>query len=368
MIDAIIVLLEHAGIHFGFFRLMDYLVFRALMGMATSLGLTLLFGFRLIALLYEKGYRDTSGDFLSIDTGSKRGTPTAGGIMILIATTLSVVLWARFENPFVLPLLIGFLYCGLVGFLDDALKVRFKSSLSGMGQLAKTFLLLLFAIPFALYFVSPLNPVPENLRTLINLPFVKPPVLHLAVLVFATFVVFTVFSIVNSVNITDGLDGLLASTSVVTIGVYVVFAWVLENTRVAERLLFSPIPGAGEVAVFGTILMGSVLGFLWYNAYPAEVFMGDTGSLAIGAALAMMALFTKQEMLFIIVGGVYVLEIFTSLVQEKIGSRFGRRIFYRAPYHHSMVHRGIAETKTVTRIWILSLLLGLVGLLSLKIR
>jgi len=369
VIDLVISWLRHAGVDFGFFRLMDYPTFRALMGMATALGLSLMLGFRIIVMLYREGYRDTSGELLSIaDTQSKRGTPSAGGVMMLLTACTSVALWCDLENPFVPPLLLGFLYLGMVGFVDDFQKARLKSSLGGLGQLAKTLLQLAFLVPFALYFVSSHSPVPQTLQTLIHIPFYKYPLLDLGSVGFVFFTVFAMFSIVNAVNFTDGMDGLLGATSVLAVGVYVIFAYVIGQQALADRLLFPYIPGVSEIVVFGAVLMGSVLGFLWFNAYPAEVFMGDTGSLAIGGAIAMMAFFVKQEMLFVVVGGLFVLEILTSLVQDKIGYRIGRRLVHRAPFHHSLTHRGIAETKVVVRLWILSLMLALIGLLSLKVR
>ncbi len=369
MVRLLVEALRAAGIDFGFFRLVDYQSFRALMGMATALAVSLWWGHRIIVRLYNEQFRDASGDMRSIgDVQSKRGTPSAGGVIMLAAVAAATALWADLENGFVAPLLLGFLYLGVVGFVDDFQKARFKSSLSGLGQLAKTVLEMLFLVPFALYFVSPLNPVPEALTTLVYVPFYKHPVVDLGILGFVAFTVFAIFSIINAVNIADGLDGLLGTTSVSTVGVYVIFAFVVGDASLSSQLLFPRIVGAGEVAVFGAVLMGAVLGFLWYNAYPAEVFMGDTGSLAIGGAIAMMAFFTKQEMLFVIVGGIFVIEILTSLLQDKIGNRLGRRLVHRAPFHYSMTHAGIAETKVVIRLWIASLVLALIGLLSLKVR
>lgn len=370
MIQLIIELLRECGIDYGFFRLMGYTTFRGLMGMATALALSVLLGHRIIVMLYRERFRDTSGEMFSLrrDATSKRGTPQAGGVMILLATDVSVALWADLTNPFVPLLLGGFLYMGFVGFIDDFQKVRFKSSLAGLSQLAKTILLMAFIVPFSILLVSPFNPVPEELRTVVQAPFYKVPLVDLGAVGFSLFAVFAIFAIVNAVNIADGMDGLLGTTSALTLGVYLIFAFVIGDSALSGQLLFAHIPDLGEVAVFAAVLMGSILGFLWFNAYPAEVFMGDTGSLAIGGVIAMTAFFVKQELLFVIVGGVFVLEIFTSLIQDKIGYRIGRRLFYRAPFHHSMTHLGIAETKVVVRLWIIGLVLALVGLLSLKVR
>jgi phospho-N-acetylmuramoyl-pentapeptide-transferase len=361
-------LLRAAHVGVGFLRLGESVTFRAIMALATSLALALALGWKVVVWLYRRRFRDTSGEFLSIRTHSKQGTPTGGGLLILLSTAISVALWGHFRSVQIVVLLGGFVYLGCVGLLDDALKVRFKSSLFGLGQLAKTALLLGFVVPFAWYLVSPWSPLPPSLQTSITLPFVKHPLVDVGPLAFAVFAAFVLFSIINAVNVTDGMDGLLCGASTSVLGVYVVFAYVLSNALLSRYLLFPFVPGSEEVVIFGTALIGGVLGFLWRNTFPAEVFMGDTGSLAIGGAIGMMAFLLRQEMLFPIVGGLFVLEIFTSLLQEKIGTRLGRRIVLRAPFHHALTHRGIAEPKAVVRLWIVSFLLAAIGLLSLKVR
>ncbi len=368
MIKLLVTWLDLEGADLGFLRLMNYITVRALLGMATAMFLSVLFGFRFIVFAYDHNLRDSSGDHLSLTVHSKRGTPTAGGLLVLATTLVALGLWGDFENAYFWPLLAGFAYLCLVGFIDDFLKARFKSSLSGLSQLGKTFLLLLYIVPFAIYLVSDLSPVPAAQRTLLYVPFYKAPLLDLGSFAYAAFVVFAVFSIINAVNIADGMDGLLCGTSSLTLGVYVIFAYVLGNSVFSAYLLFPYMAGAGEMAVVGGTLMGAILGFMWFNTYPAEIFMGDTGSLGIGGVIAMLAFLTKQEMLFLIVGGVFVFEILSSLVQQKIGDRLGRRILTRAPFHHAMSHRGIPEPKVVIRFWIVSLILASIGILSLKIR
>ncbi len=368
MIELLIALLKIAGINYGFFRLMNYITFRAIMAMGTALLFSLIFGFKFILFLYKKKFRDTSGETLSINAYSKRGTPTAGGTLIISSTLLSLVLWGDFTNSFFLVLISAFLYFGFVGFLDDFQKSRFKSSLSGLSQLGKTILMLAYIVPFSFYYISPLCPISQKLKTLIYIPFYKNPVLDLGEIGFVLFIIFVMFSVINSVNMTDGMDGLLSGVSVLTIGVYIVFAYIIGNSLASSHYLFPYIMGVEEVTVFGAALIGAILGFLWYNSYPAEIFMGDTGSLAIGSVIALMLFFTKQEMLFIISGGVFIVEIFTSLLQEKIGDRLGRRMIYRAPIHHTLTHEGIAEPKAVIRIWIVAIILAIISLLSLKVR
>jgi len=367
MIKLIIEFFQANGIDYGFFRLINYITFRALMGMVFSLFFCLIYGSDFIVFLYKKGLKDTSGEVI-VSSHSKKGTPTAGGLLIILSVLVSLFFWGDFKNTFVLVLLAGFVYTGFVGFIDDFLKVRFKSSLSGLSQMGKTLMLFAFIIPFTVFYLSSLNPLPDGLKTLIYLPFYKNPVMVLPDIVFAVFMVFTMFAIINAVNIVDGMDGLLGGTSVLTIGVYTIFAYVMGNSVLSQYLLFPYIPGVEEIVVFCSILIGGIVGFLWFNTYPAEVFMGDTGSLAIGSVIAMVAFFLKQEFLFLIVGGLFVFEIFTSLLQEKIGNRIGRRLVYRAPYHHTLTHKGIAEPKAVVRLWLISVILALIGLLSLKIR
>ncbi|MBN2382237.1 phospho-N-acetylmuramoyl-pentapeptide-transferase [bacterium] len=368
MVMLVIDYLRSLGIDFGFFRLLNYITFRAIMGMTTALLFSLFFGFRYILFLYRKKLRDSSGDILSLKVFSKRGTPTGGGLLIISSALFSLLLWADWNNIFMLVLVCAFVYFGLVGFIDDFQKSRLRSSLSGLSQLWKTILLLLFIVPFALFFVSPVNPVPPEVKTLLWLPFYKFPILELSAFTFILFAIFVQFSIINAINITDGMDGLLPGISALNLGVYAIFAYIIGNAIASGHYLFPHIEGAGEISVFGATLIGALLGFLWFNTYPAEVFMGDTGSLSIGGALAIMSFFTKQELLFPIVGGIFVLEIFSALIQEKVGTPLGRRIFYRAPFHYTLTHRGIPEPKAVVRLWIISILLALVALLSLKVR
>ena len=368
MIHLLVKLLESAGVSFGFFRLFDYLSVNTLLAALTALLFQMAFGHRLIVFLYRKKFRDTGGEFASLDTSSKRGTPTGGGLLIVLSSITSILLWGRLNNPYLWIITSAFLYFALVGFLDDFQKVRLKSSLYGLSQLAKTVMQLLYIVPFALFFVSPLNPVPGPFRTKLFIPFMKNALGDLGPALFAAFIIFVFFSILNAVNITDGLDGLVSGPSILTIAIYGIFGYIIGNKVLAAYLLFPLFPGAGELSVFCGALVGALFGFLWYNTYPAEVFMGDTGSLSLGGSMAVLAFLTRQEMLFPIVGGVFVAMIGSSLVQEKIGMRLGRRIFLRAPIHHGLTYRGIAEPKVVIRIWIASILLAILAAMSIKLR
>ena len=183
------------------------------------------------------------------------------------------------------------------------------------------------------------------------------------------FILFVTMLISNSVNLTDGMDGLAIVPASFAVAVYGIFAYVMGNAVYSSYLMYDLLPGAGELLIFCLALFGAGIGFLWYNAYPAQVIMGDTGSMALGGILASLSVMLKQEVLFVIVGGVFIAEAFSSLIQEKIGENFlGRRIFYRAPLHHQMEYRGLAETKVVIRIWIIAGILAMIGIASMKLR
>jgi phospho-N-acetylmuramoyl-pentapeptide-transferase len=368
VIEWLTLLLADLGVRAGAFRLFGYLSFRLVMAALTALVLTLVFGHRVIVGLYRAGLRDTGGDHASLRVDSKRGTPTAGGLLIVGSTLASLALWGRWSSYYLLAAVAALAWFGLVGLFDDWLKVRLQSGLFGLGQAAKTVLQLLFAVPFACWLVSSSSPLPPGLRSTVLVPFARHAAWEVAPWAFAAFVILAFYAIVNAVNITDGLDGLAAGPSALTATLYGVYAYVLGNAITSRYLLFEHQPGVGELAVFAGALVGALSGFLWFNAYPAEVFMGDTGSMAVGASLATMAFLTRQELLFPLAGGVFVATVFTSLVQQKIGDRVGRRIFLRAPIHHSWVHRGVAEPKVVIRTWIVAVMLTLAAALSLKLR
>jgi phospho-N-acetylmuramoyl-pentapeptide-transferase len=368
VIEVLIELLQRAGVDAGYFRLLDYTTFRITMAALTALLLELAVGHRFIVWLFRR-FRDTGGEHASLRTDSKRGTPTAGGLLLLLSVLTSLILWGRWGNPFLRAAVASLVYFGLIGIFDDWLKMRLKSSLFGLGQMAKTVLQITFAAPFALWLVSGASPLPPSLRTTFLLPYAKNAAWDVGPWLFAGFVLLAFYSIVNAVNVTDGLDGLASGPALLTAVLYGIFAYVLGTAATARHLLFTPIPGVGELAVFSAALAGGLTGFLWFNAYPAEVFMGDTGSMAVGAALASLAFLTRQEMLFPLTGAVFVASMGSTFLQQELGDKhLGRRIFLRAPLHHGWVHRGIAEPKVVIRYWIVSALLTLVAGLSLKLR
>lgn len=353
----------------SFLRLIDYLTFRAIAAALTAFLLTMLLGRRIIEALYRGGMRDVIRDYGGLSNEGKGGTPTMGGLIILLAVLAGVVLWCDPFNPFIPLLLTALLWFGGIGAADDYLKCRHQDSDRGLSQRTKSlaqggFGLLLGVV--CLY--APFSPIPHALASKLYLPMLKTPVMDLS-WAYVPFIALTVCAIANSVNFADGLDGLAIVPVAFVAVVYGVFAYVIGNTIYSRHLLFFYLHGSGEVAIVCAAIFGAGFGFLWYNAYPAETFMGDTGSQALGGVLGTIAVLLKSEVLFLIVGGVFVAQAFSVLIQEKIGINWiGRRIFYRAPLHYTFLYRGIGETKVVVRFWIASGLLALIGLATLKIR
>jgi phospho-N-acetylmuramoyl-pentapeptide-transferase len=352
----------------SFMRLVDSISFRAIAGAITALLLTINFGGRAILLLYRRGQRDMPRDFGGLPpTGNQ--TKTYGGALIVTTILLSVLLWCKLHVSFTIICLVAVGWFALLGGLDDYLKVRHRNSAQGLSESAKLALQLAYALGFGLTFViEGTSPLPPGLATELYLPFVKTPVINLS-WAYVPFIVFTVIAIANAVNLADGVDGLAVVPVSFTIAVYGVFAYVSSHARISAFLIFPFVPGVGEVVVVCSIVFGACLGFLWFNCYPANVIMGDTGSMALGGLLGTVAVLLKQEFLFLIVGGIFVGEAVSSLAQDKIGVRWlGRRFFERAPFHDHYRMRGLADTKIVVRIWIVAGILALCGLATLKIR
>ena len=353
----------------SFLRLMHYLSFRAIAAAITAFLLTTLLGRRIVEALYRRGMRDVIRDYGSLSNEGKGGTPTMGGLIIILAVLTGVILWCDLSNPFIPLLLLSFVWFGGIGAADDYLKCRNQNSDMGLSQRAKSLAQGGFGLLLGLLCVcAPFSPIPPHLATKLYVPMVKLPVMDLS-WAYIPFIALTVYAIANSVNFADGLDGL----AIVPVGfvavVYGVFAYVIGNTIYSSYLHFFYLQGSGEVAIVCAAMFGAAIGFLWYNAYPAETFMGDTGSQALGGALGTLAVLLKSELLFLIVGGVFVAQAFSVLIQEKIGINWiGRRFFYRAPLHYTFLYGGIGETKVVVRFWIASGILALIGLATLKIR
>jgi len=292
----------------------------------------------------------------------KEGIPTMGGMLIIFTIINTTLLWANLTNRYVWVILGVTLWFGCIGAVDDFRKISIRSS-KGLSPRGKLFLQVTGALLLGLIlYIHP------NFDGHLSFPFFKMlrPDLGWLYIIFAMFVI---VGSSNAVNLTDGLDGLAAGPIIITSGVYLIFSYLAGHAVLADYLQIPYVPGAGELAVFCGALVGSSLGFLWFNAYPAQMFMGDVGSLAIGGTLGTIAIITKQEILLAIVGGIFVMEALSVIIQVgffKISG--GRRVFLMAPFHHHFEKKGWAEPKVVVRFWIISIILGLLALATLKLR
>jgi phospho-N-acetylmuramoyl-pentapeptide-transferase len=354
---------------FSFFRLVNYISFRAILSALTAIIFVLIFSRHFILFVHKCCFLDQIRETGVRSALDKRGTPTMGGVLIIGAVLISMILWGNWRSPFMLWSLAGMLWFGLLGLWDDVSKVRSKSGDRGLSEGRKLLLQGFFSLVFAWVCVGPYAPLGSALSTKVFVPFYKYPLADIGPWLYGSFIFLFVIFVSNAVNITDGLDGLAITPSVFVVAVLGIFAYV-EGNRIYSSYLYYPfLRGAGELTIFGAAFVGAGLGFLWYNAYPAQIFMGDTGSLAIGGTMAVMSVLLKQEMLFPLLGALFIAEALSSQMQDKIGVKWiGRRIFFRAPLHHDLQHRGIAETKVVIRLWIVAGILALVSLATLKLR
>jgi phospho-N-acetylmuramoyl-pentapeptide-transferase len=342
-----------------------YLTFRTGGAVITALVIGFMFGPALINMLKS---RQNTGQPIRSDGPeghllTKKGTPTMGGFLILLALSLATLLWADLSNRYIwvaLGVTIGF---GLIGFLDDYLKVT-RQDASGLPGKLK--LLLQIAIALVVAFVIA-DELPPALSTFLAVPFLKNVLLNLG-WVFIIFAVLVVVGTSNAVNLTDGLDGLAIVPVMIAAGVFALIAYLVGNVVFSNYLQIHHVPGAGELAVFLGALVGGGLGFLWFNAPPAKIFMGDTGSLSLGAALGTTSIITKHELVLAIVGGLFVLEAVSVIVQVVSFKLTGKRVFAMAPLHHHFEKKGWAESTIVVRFWIIASILALIGLSTLKLR
>lgn len=295
---------------------------------------------------------------------AKSGTPTMGGLVILISLVISTLLWARLDNRFIWLLIFSAVYLGFLGFIDDYLKLVKKHSY-GLSASKKIIYISILGLIIAAYnFYFPPNP---KYITSVNVPYLKETFLNLGIL-YIFFSYFIVIGSSNAVNLTDGLDGLAVGSIIFSGLVYVVFAYVAGNVKFASYLKVIPVSGAGEICIFLTAMIGACLGFLWFNCHPAEVFMGDTGSLFLGGSIGIISILIKQELILIVVGGIFVVEVLSVLLQITSYRLRHKRIFKMAPLHHHFELMGQPEEKVVIRFWIIAIILALLSLSSLKIR
>jgi phospho-N-acetylmuramoyl-pentapeptide-transferase len=352
----------------GLLRLSEYLTVRAIGAALTAIILTLIITPRFIWYLHRRGLVDQLRDTGVPSAFDKAGTPVMGGCVMVGCVVVSTLLWCNLASRYVMTVLVALLWFGAIGLVDDVAKWKGRSGNLGMTEAMKLVLQGAFAIGFVALLASPWTPLPARDALTLHVPFVKFAIANSAALYLPLVFVF-VMLVGNAVNITDGLDGLAIVPSVFVIGVLGFFAYIMGNAIWAKYLNYPLLPGAGELIVFCAAFAGAGIGFLWFNAYPAQIFMGDAGSLAIGGSMATISVLLKQEGLFLILGGLFVVEAVSSQIQDKIGIKWlGRRLFYRAPFHHQMQHTGLAETKVVIRLWIVSGILALAALATVKLR
>jgi len=355
---------EYLRKFFSFLNIFQYITVRASGAFITSLLLSLLFGSYVIKLLKSKKVIQVIREDGPKHHISKSGTPTMGGMLIICNTIISVLLWTKVLNRFILVLLFSTIYLGVLGFFDDYLKICKKSS-RGVPIGSKFIFQMILAVIVSSYFYF--FPPNAKFSTHIMIPYLKETFVQLGWLyIFFSYLI--VIGSANAVNITDGLDGLAIGVSIVSYATYGIFAYVGGNVKFAEYLKIVYVPGAGEISVFIAAVIGAGLGFLWYNSYPAAIFMGDIGSLFLGGVLGIVALMIKQEILLFLVGGVFIIEILTVVLQVYFFRKKGYRLFKMAPLHHHFELQNIPEPKITVRFWIVSIIFCLIALGALKIR
>lgn len=357
-------LLWQYSAEFPIFNVFRYLTFRSGGAVITAMLVAFVCGPAIIRWLKkQQGY----GQPIRTDGPQshlvKQGTPTMGGAMMLLGIVVATLLWADLSNRYVWATMIVTLGYGLIGFLDDYRKVTKRSS-AGVAGKSKLILEILLAAAAA-YWISTLST--PDMSTRLAVPFFKDLLLDLGIM-YVPFAVFVIVGAANSVNLTDGLDGLAIVPVMIAAGVFVIIAYLIGNIVFANYLQVHHVPGSGELAVFCGAIVGAGLGFLWFNAPPAMVFMGDTGSLALGGALGSVAVVTKHEIVLAIVGGLFVLETVSVIVQVASFKLTGKRVFRMAPLHHHYEEKGWAESTVVIRFWIIAVILAVVGLSTLKLR
>jgi phospho-N-acetylmuramoyl-pentapeptide-transferase len=339
-----------------------YITFRSIAGAVTAFVIVLILGQVFIRLMRYYQIGQVVRDDGPATHLAKQGVPTMGGLLILTAITIGTLLWARLDNALVWLVLFVTLFYGSIGAIDDLRKIR-KNNSKGLSARWKLVLQVLGASVVGMFiFLHP------GFDGHLSLPFLKNirPDLGWFYVIFAIIVI---VGASNAVNLTDGLDGLAAGPTVVTAAVYLVFSYLAGHVVLAEYLQIPYVAGSGELAIFCGTIFGACLGFLWFNAYPAQMFMGDVGSLAIGGALGSIAIIIKQEFLLAIVGGVFVMEALSVIMQVGYFKMTnGKRIFLMAPFHHHFEKKGWHEPKVVVRFWIVSIILGLVAIATLKLR
>ena len=385
--------------------LFQYISFRSSLAFIFSLFISILFGKKIISFLKKKQIGETIRDLGLIGQNEKKGTPTMGGLIIIFSTIIPVLLFSNFTNIYILLLLFTTVWLGIIGFLDDYIKI-FKNNKGGLkgkfkiiGQVS-----LGIIVGLTLFFhpevtlknqnnidsnnISQIISNDEYKSTKTTVPFLKDNEFDysffssltpnesksVSVVVFVLFVILIITSVSNGANLTDGIDGLVAGSSVIITITLGVFAWVSGNIIFSEYLNIMYIPRVGEVVIFISSFIGALIGFLWYNTFPAQVFMGDTGSLTIGGVIAVIAIIVRKELLLPLICGVFLIETLSVIIQvtffkyTKRKNGVGQRIFLMSPIHHHYQKLGLHESKIVVRFWIIGILLAILSLITLKLR
>jgi len=357
---------------FKAFNVFSYITFRAICAGITAFLISIVFGNwvirKLISMKFGQPIRSKEEVHKLFELhGSKKGTPTMGGILLVGAVVISTLLWARPENPFVWLVLFSTVFLGGIGFYDDWLKVTRKTSV-GISSRLKFALQCVLAGVVTIFFLANPNPKVSEIAQQLFIPFSKEPLVFS--LGWGTFIFYllVIVGTSNAVNLTDGLDGLATGCTATVAATYAVLVYLAGNITAAKYLNVPFVVYSGELTVLCVALLGACLGFLWWNAYPARVFMGDTGSLAIGGMLGAVAICCKQELLLVIVGGVFVIEAMSVILQVASFKLTGKRIIKMSPLHHHFELSGWKENTVIVRFWIMSVLFALLGLATLKLR
>lgn len=346
------------------FNVFRYITFRSVYATITAILICYIFGPPIIKKLRSLGIGGKVREDTPPRHESKAGTPSMGGLLILLAVLVSVLLWGNLSNRYTILITISTLGYGLIGFLDDYLKYVKKSSKGLRGRLKFVAQIILStAIVFYIFF----NQERGDETVLIYVPFINTPVFNFSYF-YIPFAILLLVSTSNAVNLTDGLDGLAIGLLIFVFGAYAGLSYLTGHIKIAEYLRIPYIPGSAELTVFCMSMLGAGIGFLWFNSHPAEIFMGDTGSLSLGGAVGMVSILIKKEILLLIIGGVFVVEALSVIMQVFSFRLFGKRVFLMAPLHHHFELKGWSESKIIVRFWIAGAMLALIALSTLKIQ
>ncbi len=351
--------------HFILFNVFRYITFRSVYAAVTAFGISLIFGKWFIQKLNSARIGEKIRKDGPPTHARKAGTPSMGGVIILLAFVVSVILWVQIKSPFLWLSIFSILWFGILGFIDDYWKMIGFGKSRGIPGIYKLMFQTLGAIIIVSCYLQIL-PADFAFKTAITLPFIKIPIFLNQL--YPVFAVIVIVGSSNAVNLTDGLDGLAIGCVTFAAMAFAIITYVAGNEKFSQYLKFILIPGADELTVLCAALVGAGLGFLWFNAHPAQIFMGDTGALALGGLLGTIAVMVKQEILLLIVGGIFVAEALSVILQVMSFKMSGKRIFKMAPLHHHFELSGVPESKLIVRFWIIALVLTLLTLSTLKLR